>query len=368
MLRSSSFLHRTAFHRAVRASAVVFLLLASTKPSWACCAAGRSGEPVVNADQTVIILWDAAAKEQHFIRQASFKSEGDEFGFIVPSPSQPTLAESGNEAFAYLRKLTEPEVITRKRSRGMSCGCSKSEFKADGIITSKADSVTVLDRQHVAGYDAAVLEATSGDALVDWLKQNGYAYSPEVAAWAKPYIDGNWKFTALKVAKKEGAKADPNVAAPALRLTFKTDRPLFPYREPDSVAAAKSLGASSRLLRIYFLSDGRYEGELTKESPWSGTVAWANKLTDTDRTKTLEHLQLPAETAAGKWWLTEFEDRWPYAVAPADVYFARAEDQGSRKRPPIIEYVKSPVSSDAVLAALVGIAVVPWFWRRRKRR
>jgi hypothetical protein len=363
MIRHNSFARRLA-----TSFAVLAFVLSSAVPTPACCPAGRDGQSVVNADQTVIILWDAAAKTQHFIRQASFKSEGDDFGFIVPSPSQPTLAESGNEAFAYLRKLTEPEVIKRKRESGLSCGCSKSEFGAMASADKKDSAVRVLDKKRVAGYDAVVLEATSGDALVDWLKQNGYAYSPEVAAWAKPYIEGNWKFTALKVAKKEGAKEDLNVAAPALRLTFRTDRPLFPYREPDSVAAAKVLSANSRLLRIYFLSDGRYEGELTKESPWRGRAAWSNELTEVDRAKTLEHLQLPGETAVGKWWLTEFEDRWPYAVAPADLYFARAEDQGTLKRTPIIEYVSSPVSSDAVLFGLVGVAVVPWYWRRRRLR
>src|SRR6516165_8241841 len=75
-------------------------------PAPACCPAPPSGKPVVNADQTVILIWDAASKTQHFIRQASFQSEADDFGFLVPTPSQPVLDESGNEAFPYLRKLT----------------------------------------------------------------------------------------------------------------------------------------------------------------------------------------------------------------------------------------------------------------------
>src|SRR5881296_2056014 len=75
----------------------------------ACCPAPPQGKPVVNADQTVVIIWDAATKTQHFIRQASFKSEADDFGFLVPTPSQPELEESGNETFPFLLKLTEPE-------------------------------------------------------------------------------------------------------------------------------------------------------------------------------------------------------------------------------------------------------------------
>jgi hypothetical protein len=341
-----------------------WLALGVVSPARACCPAGRSGEPVVNADQTVIILWDAATKTQHFIRQASFKSEGKDFGFIVPSPTQPTLAESGDAAFARLRKLTEPEVVKRQRPSGLDCGCSKSAM----LVKSEGRAVIVLDRKQVAGYDATVLEATSADALVDWLKQNGYDYSPAIAAWARPYVEQGWKFTALKVAKKQDETNEADVAAKALRLTFQTDRPLFPYREPDSSASSKSLNAHSRLLRIYFLADARYEGTLTQESPWTGKVAWAKELSDADRTKTLADLQLPETTAPGKWWLTEFDDRWPYAVAPADLYFTRAETQSSLIRDPIIEYVMSPVSSDTILFGLAGIIIAPWLLRRRRCR
>ena len=59
--------------------------IVTTSPLPACCPAPPSGKPVVNADQTVIILWDAANRTQHFIRKASFQSEADDFGFIVPS-------------------------------------------------------------------------------------------------------------------------------------------------------------------------------------------------------------------------------------------------------------------------------------------
>ena len=85
------------------------------------------GKPVVNADQSVIIIWDAEKQMQHFIRRASFKSDADDFGFLVPTPAQPELAESGNEAFPYLLKMTEPEIKkVSAPSGGMGCGCSSS--------------------------------------------------------------------------------------------------------------------------------------------------------------------------------------------------------------------------------------------------
>jgi hypothetical protein len=323
---------------------------------------------VVNADQTVILLWDPATKTEHFIRQASFKSDAADFGFLVPTPSQPELNESGNDAFPYLQKLTEPEVKKVPRpSGGMSCGCYSAAPKgvSQGALP---DAVHVLEEKRVAGFNAVVLETRSADALVGWLKEHGYAFSPAVQAWAKPYVEAGWKITALKVARSGEEKNKKDVAASALRMTFRTDRPLFPYREPDSKSAADALGATNRLLRIYFLADARYQGELTRDDPWTGKVAWAGKLGDSNRKTVLEKLKLPETIGPAEWWLTEFEDPWPYQKAPADLTFTRDSDQSPIKRPPITQYVSSPWPTDITGYAIAAVLLVPPLWRRLRRR
>jgi len=346
-----------------------FLLPSSVAPLPACCPAPPSGKPVVNADQTVIIIWDDAKQIQHFIRKASFKSEADDFGFLVPTPAQPDLEESGNEAFPFLAKVTEPEIKKVPRpTGGMGCGCAKSSKSAPASRATgdvPLPQVQVLAEKEVAGFKATVLEAKSARDLVGWLKDHGYAFSPEVEAWAKPYVEGGWKITAMKVAKDKEGK-NKNVNAAALRMSFKTDRPLFPYREPDSKSAADALSAKSRLLRIFFLADARYQGDLTKDVAWTGKAAWANELTAQQRKRTLEFLKLPETTGPAQWWLTEFEDNWPYRVAPADVYFSRAANQDTVKRPPIIEYVSSPWPADITVYAIALVVILPPLWRRRR--
>ena len=345
----------------------IALLSTSAPPLPGCCPAPPSGKPVVNADQTVILIWDAATKIQHFIRKASFKSEADDFGFLVPSPTQPDLEESGNEAFPYLLKVTEPERKKMPRPSSGGCNCSKSKSEPKAAKDLAEPPVKVLTQKEVAGFHATVLETKSANALVQWLKEHGYAFSPQVEAWAKPYVESGWKITALKVAKDKAGK-NKDVAAAALRLTFKTDRPLFPYREPDSKSAAEALKTNERLLRIYFVAEARYRGELTKDVPWTGKVAWSRKLSDENRTKTLELLKLPAETGPAEWWLTEFEDNWPYRVAPADVYFARDPNQDTVVRDPIIEYVSSPWPTDLTAYAILAVLVLPPVIRRMRRR
>lgn len=141
-------------------AAVGLVVVLRTMPMCACCPAPPRNKPVVNADQTVIILWDAANQMQHFIRKATFQSEAQDFGFIVPSPTQPELDESGDEAFPYLFKLTEPEVkkVPRPINFGIGCGAVMDSRHA-GVSASFRDSVKVLQEKEVAGFNAVVLEA-----------------------------------------------------------------------------------------------------------------------------------------------------------------------------------------------------------------
>jgi len=307
--------------RAIMLALALSLGLASSVPTiWACCAVSRSGASVVNADQTVLMIWNPETKLQHFIRQASFKSDANDVGFLVPSPAKPELAESSNKAFQTLANITAPPPSK-----------SDSRFVPLGNLP-RPGAVRVVEQKRVAGYDATVLQADTAEALVDWLKQNGYSYSPEVAAWAKPYIGEQWYFTALKVAPKEKATEKVStLESPALRISFTTDKPLFPYREPITTEANKKLDIDSRVLRIYFLADQEYTGALGPQAKWSGKTKWSNKLSDGQVKQLMEELKLPLKDAPANPWLTEFVDNWQYNVATSDLYFSPAERKTSFK-------------------------------------
>lgn len=225
-------------------------------------------------------------------------------GFLVPTPSRPQLEESGNAAFPYLADITAPP---KPQSVGLLMGCATVEQP----VSNYARSVRVIEEKTVAGYHAVVLEADSGKALVAWLQDHGYAYTPEAAAWAQPYLEKRWYMTAMKIAKDARRQSDPAVAVSALRITFQTDRPLFPYREPDSSQNAAKLNVSGRLLRIYFVAESRYEGRFPSSESWTGKVRWGGLLRQDQRSQLLRHLGLDEKTGPSKVWLTEYEDRWP---------------------------------------------------------
>src|SRR5262249_24064768 len=99
-------------------------------PAPACAVAPPHNGHVSVYDETAIILWHAATKAEHFIRKANFNATGvKDFGFIVPTPSKPTLTEVDNNAFSEFARITAPKIVTRARPAPASsggCGCSKS--------------------------------------------------------------------------------------------------------------------------------------------------------------------------------------------------------------------------------------------------
>jgi hypothetical protein len=105
---------------------------------------------------------------------------------------------------------------------------------------------------------------------------------------------------------------------------------------------------------------------MTPEQPWTGNTAWAGKLTPDHRKKVLELLRLPETTGPAEWWLTEFEDNWPYKVAPADVYFTKSADQSTVRREPIVRYVGSRGAPD-VMPFVLGVAMALSFLVARLR-
>lgn len=334
------------------ASIMCLALVSSPSNSLACCAVAGSQNHVVNANQTVVMIWDKQRQTQHFIRKADFKTDAADIGFLVPSPSRPQLEESGNGAFSELATITAPKA---SYGGGFPLGCAAATQPQ-----ALANRVTVIEEKRVAGFDATVLTARSGDDLVNWLKDNGYAYSPAVSEWAKPYLGGNWHFTALKVVKNERARTNDELKAASLRISFKTDRPLFPYREPDSKASSNNLDVKHRLLRIYFIAEAQYEGKIDGSKPWSGKTKWSGDITQ-HRKSLLEKLNLPESTGPSKWWLTEIEDQWPYKKAAGDVYFAPVAKQITFDRSANSQ--RNPMDA----SALVMLASFIWVVRPRKR-
>jgi hypothetical protein len=335
-----------------------------------CAPATRSGEEVRIAEETAFVIWDDDNDVEHFVRQATFVGNAREFGFLVPTPNRPRVEPADSEIFRELARLAEPKTEYHTET-SLSFGClAKETATAENDSPDAKSDLVVLEQKRVGNLDAAVLAfradktrkiEDTADELLTWLSTRGYVVRPDLTEWLAPYIDRNWVITAFRIAAQPGPElpsAGSNIAvkASAVRLTFKTERPFFPYREPVSQRDEHSR-ASRRTLRVYLAAKERMAGTIGESLPWPGRTVWADAIAESDRTGFLERLKLPPETREGKWWITEFEDTSNPRPATDEVYFERSMDRGPVARTPIVVVTRKNPWWVGPLAIIVLIAL-----------
>lgn len=340
---------------------IALLLALLPPPARACAPAPPLGVEVQIADEDAVIVWDPAARTEHFIRRASFHTAAtSNFGFLVPTPSQPALAEIPDRLVSDLEERIRPPIIqVRERAilPGLSCMYLQYLLLIRGENSGMAPApVRVLREQRVAGYDAVVLEADNPRALAEWLAKNGYDRRPALAEWLAPYVAARWKITAFKIVHRGTPAAEHRLGTGLVRMTFTTDRPFFPYREPRD---QREGATGDRLLRVFLVAPARMEGKLGEQGhPWPGKVLYA---APTD-------LPAVAGVAATRGWLTAFEDRGA-RQGDGEVFFSEAASQQEVRPKPVQWPVTDAVIVPLDLIALVGyiVYVVTRALRRRRR-
>lgn len=319
-------------------------------PGQACCVAESRDQPVRIAGQEVLIIRDAATHTEHFIRRANFRASQptETFGFLVPTPTRPDLAESPGAVFEQLAELSGPKAVTRYQVQwSLLLALLPVPAMRSGELESRSaappPTVRVVSRAQVAGYDAVVLEANDPGALTGWLGEHGFASRPEIADWSRPYIEVRWMITAFTYNPRSETDGSPMVSTAAVRMTFAAEHPVFPYRVPSDNRTGGSL------LRLYYVGDERASAQ-HGPSEWGARTTFARKLGEP-----LNHALSVALPKAGKLdgphWLTVFEDQtWP--AGEDDLCFRSAETQASVSPPPNVRHRNLLVPLDALL--LVG--------------
>lgn len=350
------------------------------------CAA-LSVDSVGIAEESAVIVWDEKTHTEHFTRRATFDTKAKDVGFLVPTPNTPQLAAADDAAFGRLEKMMEPKVIVQdvrdydytplflRYGRSVQTVFNTA---SNSLSTATGGGVEVLASQRVAGYDTTVLKASDVRALNLWLKRHGYASSAALMEWIRPYVAKKWKITAFKIARRD--KNAP-VASSAVRMSFKTDTPFFPYREPKKKEAHPDW---YRLLRVFFFSSQRMKGNLgsakgvTWTNAWQRTngiarkpvrVHWAGEIDEASHAPLARQLALPVQTVKSHPWMTVFEDESTPRISREDIVFTPSEDQKRIELAPSIKshLVKVWIPGDVLLLVLGGIVwgIVTIFQRRQ---
>lgn len=345
-----------------------------TRAAHACATAPMRGEAVRVVDEEALIVWDEATQIEHFVRRATFRSSARAFGFLVPTPTKPELAEIDNRIFDELAQFLVPKVIYD--DGGFSVEPTLSWFffmrsaQKSAAVEVSAAPVRVLDARNVAGYDAVVLEADRADALSKWLADHGFTEGDHLTAWLEPYVEKRWKITAFKVDDDDDRSRGQARAfgTQAVRMSFRTDRPFFPYREPSDQretmpASLSTLGEIHRSLRLYVIGTERAEGTVGESTAFAGKTVFAGALTE----HPIASIDAIAGGLKGRGYLTIMLDESGSRPGEEDLFFAPARDRSDVMIPPvrISNPTRIPIPLDVIFLAgsVIGVVV----WRRRRR-
>src|SRR5687767_4195076 len=124
----------------MRRIALTLALMAAVSTLLACSLVTPLNHIVRMGGELVLIVWNPETKTQHFVRTVQFESKDPcDFGFLIPTPTEPELAEADFHAF-YIAE----EALRRRPP-------SSEGVKAAGGARS---AVHVLKAQQVGRLDA----------------------------------------------------------------------------------------------------------------------------------------------------------------------------------------------------------------------
>ncbi len=213
--------------------------------------------------------------------ETRFIGDGQDFAWVVPTPSVPEVSEVTAGLFPTLRSILRPHLIDQvtpfalpvagiailvlglhfKRGR-LAIGL----FITGGVITawvllptlgivtvrsagvSAGDAIIVHSQARIGAFDVAVISSEDPDALLNWLRDNDYRVGEEAVDAIKAYVNEDWSFAAAKL-HREQATEEPSTPHP-LAFQFATDKPVYPLRLTGAGNGPCSIG-------LYIFGDQR---------------------------------------------------------------------------------------------------------------
>jgi len=141
-----------------------------------------------------------------------------------------------------------------------------------------------------------------------------------------------------------------------VRLSFQTDTPFYPYREP-SKARAKGNFASSRALKVYFVGDSRVAGTIGANTKWPGATQWTAALPAASLAS-LSQSGIPRATLANAR-MTVFHDASSPRPGTDEVFFKTAPVQSKILPEPIqrTEDRRTTLPLELLMLGFIGFCI-----------
>ena len=179
--------------------------------------------------QEAIIIFQGGGEGREavedLILKATVAGDAESFGWVIPFPTAPEIAQEDAVLFKELFDYVE----LRNRH-----GDSKGGDAKQAALTAAAapKGVEVISRKAVGSYDTAVVREDEAGALNRWLKEEGFKTLEAHEDLVSFYRDKSYVFACVKVRDAVRTGDDPIDLHP-LRFTFKTggiDGIFFPMK------------------------------------------------------------------------------------------------------------------------------------------
>jgi len=225
---------RMSAERGLVAAAVVAFATAGLAPGAARACGGffcdrpAAANPVpviAQAAENVLFALDrdpltgAGIVEAHI--QIKYAGDADQFSWIVPLTSMPTLAVGSDVLFQVLEPATRPSFTTQfvvdgtcsmPSGGGSGFGCGSSTAASAGVSPPAGDNgmhasgpnIDVSFQGNIGPYETVVVRSDDAAALETWLNDHKYFVSPQASQIIQQYVATQSYFVALRLQSGHG--------------------------------------------------------------------------------------------------------------------------------------------------------------------
>ncbi|MFO0595424.1 MAG: DUF2330 domain-containing protein [Myxococcaceae bacterium] len=232
--------------------AAAALLLPNPADACGCFAPPSSVDTVVQAGERIVFAVRNGTVISHV--QIQYAGPAQEFGWLLPLPSVPTLKLGSDEVFNELGVRTLPTYDTTTvfacRRPTPTFGCSAPSVSAGTSVEFGSQDAgvrsPVVVQASIGPYEYAVLKADDRVEMLNWLNTNRYFIPTGTDTAVAPYIHPGAYFLALRLR----AGANTQDITPVI-LEYQAQYPMIPL-VLTSVGATPNMG-----VQVYLVGEGR---------------------------------------------------------------------------------------------------------------
>ena len=292
-------------------------------------------------------------KVEDLVVLPTYRGNSQNFTWVVPTPSKPSVSASSTKLFSQLRKLTQIDSgYYKANTADLSLSASSS-----------TNDVQVIEEKTIDIFQTAIVKAASENALSDWMKENSYAFPEKSNYLLDSYVQQGWYFSLAKIRQEVKSSLSYSGQITPLRFTFNSDKIIYPMKL-TKIAGSNDLTTSLKTgqtapayysypqkyssVTTYVLADYKVKNdELNMEwADWIGSQKISDIATETGN----DWLKVDNK----KLFLTAFHQNYYYSKMNDDVIFIQATDNHTYPTP---AYMTASYWHDFTKFFLITLAV-----------